>query len=67
MGSTNDGYTLLNNHDGELCICKALVASNILASNPEERTIEDKLFPNNIKGLFFSQSQLDIVAQNRSK
>ncbi|MFA6199765.1 MAG: M6 family metalloprotease domain-containing protein [Bacteroidales bacterium] len=69
---TIDDYTLLGNRQAEYVYAiidekKNLVPSNVLASNPEERTIEEKLFLNSIKtNLFFSQSQLDIVSQNRA-
>lgn len=49
-----DNYTLIGNTNGELVYAIInekgdLVASSVLATNPEERTIEEKLFLNNIK------------------
>ncbi len=59
-----DGYTLLGNKNGDYVYAIInkegnLVPSEVLATNPEERTIEDKLFLNKIKpNLTFSASQI---------
>ena len=68
-----DGYTLLNNDNGELVyaiinIEGELVTSNVLASNSEERTIEDNIFLSSIKpGLFFNSNQLEKIKERRNK
>jgi M6 family metalloprotease-like protein len=68
-----DGYTLIGNTNGELVYAMLnekgdLVASSYLATNPQERTQEDKLFLNTIKpNLFYSNSQLSVFKQNRQE
>ena len=64
---TLDGYTLLNNEEGNLeyaCIDENLnlVPSGILASNTEERDEEELNFLREIKPkLFFSKQQTDLM------
>ncbi|MBP1644490.1 MAG: family metalloprotease domain protein [Bacteroidetes bacterium] len=68
-----DGYTLLINNNGELVYAiknkeGELVPSNVLATNYEERTIEDNIFLSSIKpGLFYSKTQLERVKQRRNE
>ncbi len=71
-----DGFTLMGNKNGELVYAIIneegnLVPSEVLATNPEERTIEDKLFLNEIKtNLSFSKSQIakvNLKREERSK
>lgn len=68
-----DNYTLIGNTNGELVYAIInekgdLVASSILATNPEERTIEEKLFLNSIKpNLFYSKTQLETFKNKRTE
>ncbi|MFA6806729.1 MAG: M6 family metalloprotease domain-containing protein [Bacteroidales bacterium] len=67
-----DNFTLIGNNGGELVYAIKdekgdLIPSSVLASNPEERTIEEKLFLNQLgKGLFYSDNQLDKVRKKRN-
>ncbi|MBP1644491.1 MAG: family metalloprotease domain protein [Bacteroidetes bacterium] len=68
-----DGYTLLNNNKGDLVYAiknkeGELVPSDVLATNNEERTIEDKTFLSSIeRRLFYSENQLERVKQKRNE
>jgi len=68
-----DGYTLLGDKNGEFVYAiidekGELSKSNILASDNQYRTIEDRLFLSSIKpGLFFNSSQLDRFINNRAQ
>lgn len=43
-----------------------LIPSSVLASNPEQRTIEEKLFLNQLeKNLFYSDNQLENVRKKK--
>lgn len=60
---TTDGYTLLPKQDGSYYYAVLdkngdMVASNVLAANPSERTQEENAFLSSLnKGIFFSESQ----------
>ena len=68
-----DGYTLLGDKNGEFVYAiidekGELSKSNILASDNQYRTIEDRLFLSSIKpGLFFNSSQLERFINNRAQ
>lgn len=66
-----DGYTLLNNEEGVLCYATLnekgeMVASQIIACNPEHRDVNEVIFLEKTdKNLFFSDEQLEIIRQRR--
>ncbi len=70
---TTDGYTLLRNKDNVLCYACInsegdLVASEVIACNPEQRDVEELVFLNRIvKGLFWSEKQLEQFAERRQQ
>lgn len=63
--STIDKYTLINNSEGNFVYAQLnedgdLVPSNYLASNPDERSEEERVFLSTLPfNLFFSQKQID--------
>lgn len=67
-----DDFTLIGNNGGELVYAIKdekgdLIPSSIMASNPEERTIEEKLFLNQLeKNLFYSDNQLENVRKKKN-
>ncbi len=68
-----DGYTLLRNEANVLCYaflnyCGDLIASEIIACNPEQREVEELVFLSKIeKGLFWSEKQLEQFAKRRQQ
>jgi hypothetical protein len=68
---TIDGYTLLHNEEGVLCYATLnekgeMVASQIIACNPEFRDVNEVIFLEKTdKKLFFSEEQLQIIGQRR--
>lgn len=66
-----DNFTLIWNNEGELVYAIKdekgdLIPSSVLASNPEQRTIEEKLFLNQLeKNLFYSDNQLENVRKKK--
>lgn len=68
-----DNFTLIGNNKGELVYAIKnekgdLIPSSVLASNPEQRTIEEKLFLNQLdKGLFYSDNQLENVRKKKNE
>lgn len=68
---TIDGYSLLRNQEGNWCYATLnekgeMVASDIIACNPEERNVEEVIFLEKTdKKLFFSDEQLKIVRERR--
>ncbi|MFA6806124.1 MAG: hypothetical protein WCR29_01765, partial [Bacteroidales bacterium] len=66
-----DNFTLIGNNGGELVYAIKnekgdLIPSSVLASNPEERTIEENLFLNQLeKNLFYSDNQLENVIKKK--
>ena len=66
-----DGYTLLHNKEGVLCYATLnekgeMVASQIIACNPEHRDVKEVIFLEKTeKNLFFSDEQLKIVRERR--
>ena len=68
---TIDGYSLLRNQEGNWCYATLnekgeMVASDIIACNPEERNVEEVIFLEKTeKNLFFSDEQLKIVRERR--
>ena len=68
---TIDGYSLLRNQEGNWCYAilnekGEMVASDIIACNPEERNVEEVIFLEKTdKKLFFSEEQLQIINQRR--
>lgn len=68
---TIDGYSLLRNQEGNWCYATLnekgeMVASDIIACNPEERNVEEVIFLEKTdKKLFFSEEQLQIINQRR--
>lgn len=68
---TIDGYTLLHNEEGVLCYATLnekgeMVASEIIACNPEFRDVNEVIFLEKTdKKLFFSEEQLQIIGQRR--
>ena len=66
-----DGYSLLRNQDGAWCYAVLnergeMIASEILACNPEQRNVEELIFLEKIdKNLFFSEEQLQIIRERR--
>jgi M6 family metalloprotease-like protein len=70
---TIDGYTLLRNSEKQFTYAilnkeNYLVASNVIATNPNERNGEDILFLNNIRpNLQFSQRQNEKTVRERNE
>ncbi|MBO7277843.1 MAG: hypothetical protein J6U84_07785 [Bacteroidales bacterium] len=66
-----DGYSLLRNQGGDWCYATLnekgeMVASDIIACNPEERNVEEVIFLEKTdKKLFFSEEQLQIIRERR--
>ncbi len=68
-----DGYTLLENSNGDIVYAiinqeGRMVKSNVLACDYQYRTIEDNIFLSSIKkGLFYNSSQIERFEQNRAQ
>ena len=68
---TTDGYSLLRNSEGDWCYATLnekgeMIASDIIACNPEERNVEEVIFLEKTdKNLFFSEEQLQIIRERR--
>ncbi len=68
---TTDGYSLLHNKEGVWCYATLnekgeMVASDIIACNPEHRDVNEVIFLEKTeKNLFFSDEQLKIIRERR--
>ncbi len=68
---TTDGYSLLRNSEGVWCYATLnkkgeMIASDIIACNPEERNVEEVIFLEKTdKNLFFSEEQLQFIRERR--
>ncbi|MFA7082447.1 MAG: M6 family metalloprotease domain-containing protein, partial [Bacteroidales bacterium] len=71
--SSIDGYTMFENAKGEIVYATKdenakLVKSNILASDPQQRSADEILFLSSIeKGIFYNTSQLDVFNKLREE